>query len=206
MSILFILLFLYLLLNININFNGLNKDYLNKNNTLIVNALFVILVYYRHFSQYISIPTFIIDKIFFIILDKSEQLIVITFLFFSGYGIYECIKNKKDYIKNFGKKRFLKTYLNYAFAVLLFVLLNLFMNNDLSIVKVLLSFTSYESIGNSNWYMLAIFAMYTFILIAFNITKNHKKSLIIMTILSIIYSIFDTKCIMFYRECIYLYR
>ncbi len=188
MFVLFLILIIYLLFNIKYHKN-IDKDYLNKNNTVIVNALFVIIVFYSHFSQYIGSDFMIFDKYFFTIVHKIGQLMVTTFLFFSGYGIYECIKNKKDYISKFGKNRFLKTYCNFVFAVLLFVLLNLIIGNKYSLSDNLLSFVGIKSIGNSNWYMLATFEMYAFILFAFNLFEDKKKSLILVTILSIAYSL-----------------
>ena len=37
---------------------------------------------------------------------------VTTFLFYSGYGIYESIKSKKKYIDNFFKNRILKLFIS----------------------------------------------------------------------------------------------
>ena len=80
MFILFLVLIIYLLFNIKYHKN-IDKDYLNKNNTVIVNALFVIIVFYSHFSQYIGSDFMIFDKYFFTIVHKIGQLMVTTFLF-----------------------------------------------------------------------------------------------------------------------------
>ena len=171
-----------------------NKDYLSRENTLIVNGIFVILVFFSHFYSYYTESKFM-DSIPQIILGKIGQLMVTTFLFFSGYGIYESIKSKgKKYVDSFFKRRFLPTFLNFAIAVTIFYIFNLISGIKYDVRTNILAYTGWTSIGNSNWYMLAIFSIYFFVMIAFNIfksdTKNNKRnSLILITIFSVLYLI-----------------
>lgn len=175
----FIFLLFIILFVIGIKFTGkeTNHEYLSKDTTTIINGLFVIMVFFSHFKNYLVMPN-IYDNYLSNILEFIGQLMVTSFLFYSGYGIYESIKNKKDYMKSFFKKRFLPTYLNFFIAIILFIIVNVILGNELSIKTVLLSFTGYESIGNSNWYMLAIFSLYLFVMIC--VRKNNKLSNILL--------------------------
>ena len=173
---------------IGIRFTKDNKDYLSKDETIIINGLFVITIFFSHFMSYITtynkLDTYMLNYLTFI-----GQLMVTSFLFYSGYGIYESIKNKKDYMTSFFRKRFIPTFGNFSIAIILFIVVNLIMGNNYGIDKILLSFTGYESIGNSNWYMLAIFVLYIFIMVIFSkkIKLNNVCRLIIITILTAIY-------------------
>ena len=69
------------------------------------------------------------------------------------------LKTKKDYLQKFPKRIF-KVWLQFAVAVCLFLILNLFMGKVYSIPTILLSFTAWQSVGNSNWYILAILVLY----------------------------------------------
>ena len=111
----------------------------------------------RHFKEYIACGPY--DRIFWAIDGYLEQLIVTTFLFYSGYGILVSLKNRKDYLHTF-PKRILGLWLRFAAVVCLFLLLNQFLGKEYSISTILLSFTAWQSIGNSNWYILAILTLY----------------------------------------------
>lgn len=181
--ILFVIIFL-----IGIRFTKDNPDYLKKDTTTIINGMFVITIFFSHFVTYIT-KTNMYDEYLISILHFIGQLMVTSFLFYSGYGIYEGIKNKKDYISSFFRKRFIPTFINFAIAIVLYIIVNLIIGNTYSIKEILLAFIGYESIGNSNWYMLAIFALYIFIIICFNNkikTKNIYR-LMIFTLLTGIY-------------------
>lgn len=165
-----------------------NPNYLDKNTTTIINGMMVITVFFSHFLSYITVSN-VYDEYMVTIVHKIGQLMVTSFLFYSGYGIYESIKNKKDYMDSFFKKRFIPTFINFAIAVILFIIVNLILGNNYSISKILLSFTGWESIGNSNWYMLAIFVFYLLIILLFNkkIKLDNIYRIILLSILTVIY-------------------
>lgn len=185
---LFIYLLFVIIFLIGIRFVKDNPDYLKKDTTTIINGMFVITIFFSHFIAYIT-KTNVYDDYLINILHFIGQLMVTSFLFYSGYGIYEGIKNKKDYISSFFRKRFIPTFINFSIAIILFIIVNLIIGNTYSIKEILLSFTGYESIGNSNWYMLAIFSLYIFIIICFNrkIRIKNIYRLIIFTLLTGIY-------------------
>ena len=136
---------------------GYLNTYLKREQTTAVNGVFVMLVFLRHFKEYIVCGSY--DRRFWIVDGLLEQLIVTTFLFYSGYGILVSLKTKKQYLQKFPKRIF-KVWLQFAIAVCLFLLLNLFTGKVYSVPTILLSFTAWESVGNSNWYILAILVLY----------------------------------------------
>jgi len=178
---------------IGINFKNLktiDENTLNRNQTLMINGIFVAIILFSHFNSYVTY-TNKLDLIYYdLIYNKIGQLMVTTFLFFSGYGIYESIKEKKDYIKNFFKNRILKLFISFSIALIIYIIANYFLGNKYTITTTLLSFTGWENIGNSNWFIFATFCMYFATLFSFKLCKNNTNSLILNTIFSLLYIIF----------------
>ena len=184
----FIYLIFIIIFLLGVRFVKDNPDYLDKNTTTIINGMFVITVFFSHFLSYV-VTNNVYDEYMLTVVHKIGQLMVTSFLFYSGFGIYESIKNKKGYMDSFFKKRFLPTFLNFAIAVILFIIVDLILGKNYSIGDILLAFTGWVSIGNSNWYMLAVFVLYIFIMLCFNkkIKLDNLYRIIIVTVLSIIY-------------------
>lgn len=103
------------------------------------------------------------------------------FLFYSGYGILESYKNKPTYKDTFFKKRFLKTLLHFDIAVLLFVVLAIVLDKEYTFGQYALSFTGWESIGNSNWFVFDILAIYLFSNLCFILFPVSKEKQIVWT-------------------------
>ena len=173
MSVLFLLLLLSVVLNLEVKSKGIFEDYLSRDNTQIINGIFIIIVFLSHSRQYVQFTSFF-DMQVIGILKWMSQLMVATFLFFSGYGIYESIKRKgMEYIDSIPTKRFGKTFRNFAFAVCLYVIVRyIATRKTFSISTILLSFLGYKTVGNSNWYMMAIFILYIITYVSFKICKN----------------------------------
>ena len=94
-----------------------NEDYIGIRTTSVINGLFIWLVFMSHFTQYL--PEYANN----IIGTVMGQLVVVMFLFYSGYGIMESIKLKGViYILNIPKKRFLGTLYKFIIAVNFFAL------------------------------------------------------------------------------------
>ena len=188
MIFLYLVFIIIFIIGIRFTKKEFNDNYLSKDTTTIINGFFVITIFFSHFITYISdINKY--DQLLINVMSFIGQLMVTSFLFYSGFGIYESIKKKENYLKTFFKKRFLPTFINFIIAVLFFLIINLIMGNNYSIKTILLSFIGYESIGNSNWYMLAIFILYIFIMVCFNGKLKLKNiyRIIILTLLTIIY-------------------
>lgn len=187
MIIIFCIICLCFLYKIKVYTKDYNREYMDKHHTTIINGFFVVLVLFSHFQQYIEINQFV-DVFYYRISNIFGQLMVTTFLFYSGYGIYENIKRKKEnYIKGFIKKRLIPTIVNFWLSVGLFVVANTILGVKYPVEKIILSFTGYESIGNSNWYMMAIFVSYAITWISFKLFKSNKKAIFSVSLCTVIY-------------------
>lgn len=152
-----------------------HKDYLSKENTTAINGIFVVLVLLCHFTQYVRFGSGLVDQSFLFFKSHLGQLVVTTFLFFSGYGIICSISKKgMPYVKSIPKKRFLSVLIHFDIAVVLFMLLNLCLGKSYPLRTNLLALTGWESIGNSNWYILAILCLYLIVFISFIVCRGNK--------------------------------
>lgn len=178
MDFLYVIVFIIGILGIKWEYPRLNA-YMNKEQTEAINGFFVLLVFFRHFAQYIAYGKY--DLAFQRIDSILGQLIVTTFLFYSGYGIAYSLKNKQSYLKSL-PKRFIKVLLHFDMAIFLYLILNICLNNHYSIKTVLLSLIGWESLGNSNWYIFAILCMYIITYICGLFCKSENKNYLILFI------------------------
>lgn len=188
MIILFLLLYGIMIRTLCLHKEGIDSNYLAKENTQVVKGIFIIIVFLSHIRVYAAYST-ISDQFVISILSYLGQLMVAMFLFCSGYGIYESIKRKgEDYIRFFPKNRIWKTFFDFALAIFLFLILNLLIGKKFPIKTILLSFTGWESVGNSAWYMFAIFTLYIIVYVCFTICrKNNFFAIFLVSILSLLY-------------------
>ena len=177
---------LIIVIGIIVAFNNKN-DYLDKDSTASLKGIFLLQVFYRHIKSYLDVSQYeslLVNKVDLFL----GQFIVTPFLFLSGYGVMESIKKKKDkYINSIPLKRCLITLLNFMIAVLLFYIVDCILGIKYPLKTVLLSFVTWESIGNSNWYIFAIICLYFITYISFKIfDKDYKKATILTWLLTVI--------------------
>lgn len=193
MIFIFIALMIIYISRISLNFKKFNKDYLSIDSTTIINGIFVLIVFISHFYNYNCYSYYLkyannFDLPVLKVITRLGQLMVVTFLFYSGYGIFERIKkDRKKYIDSFFKKRFLKLFLNFSIAVTAFLIMDLLIGKHYKISKILLSYIGLESLGNSNWYIFVTFILYLAIIAVFKIFKKERTCLIAFTLISIAY-------------------
>ena len=163
-----------------------NRDYISKDSTGAINGIFVLLVFMCHISTYMSLgsPS---DKIWTDFKSWMGQLVVVTFLFYSGYGMMCSVCRKgTGYVKGLFKNRFLSLFLHFDIAVLLFAITNLFIKREYSLVDLLLALTTWKAIGNSNWYITAMLCLYLLLIVSFLIFRKKKiPALCLMTVLTV---------------------
>lgn len=162
-------------------------DHLSKDQTGAVNGLFVLLVFLRHAVDYIPMGDW--DRIFRWVDVRLDQLIVAPFLFYSGYGIARSILAKgRDYVARLPWQRMFRVWYHFALAVGLYWLLSLWLGKGYDARRVLLSFTGWDSIGNSNWYIFATLYMYLATWLSFTVfpRKRHWAAAL-LTALAVVY-------------------
>lgn len=163
--------------------DGFNENYLSRNDTTAVKGIFVFLVFMSHFIQYYDMNT-VFDNPYKIVRNFLGQLVVVMFLFYSGYGIFESIKKKgTDYVKGLPVNRCLKVLLHLDLAVLLFLVLDLIIGKKVTLTKFLLSLVGWANIGNSNWFIFTIVILYLLVFISFMLFKSKPVLAIAFTTL-----------------------
>ena len=171
---------------------GFVQDYLSKDQCNVVKGFFILLVFLSHINSYILKCGYNIlsfgDTYYFKIVGEIGQLMVVMFLFFSGYGVMESFKKKgDDYVLSMPKKRILTTLLNFDIAVLFFIVLNVVLRRPMTTSQIFLSFIAWDSVGNSNWYIFCILLCYSF---SFLVLSLHGWSKMYLNNYGLIFIIF----------------
>ncbi len=195
MNLYFIFIVIVSFIGISFCFKNFNKEYLGRVNTSCIKGIFILIVFYSHFAQYTKV-NMSRDFLMYDLRMYLGQLMVTLFLFYSGYGIYESIKNKKDYVKKMPKNRIFKTILHFAIAIFAFLVVDWFLGESYSLKHVLLSLIGWFNVGNSNWYIFGILCLYTSSFLAFSIfnkKKDNRKAIILNYLLTLIICLFNSK-------------
>ena len=191
--IFFVLILLLLIFN-RAEFASPNKfhaDYISKDRTNAIKGIFVALILLSHGRQYMELSG-AYDNPYLTLQNHLGQMVVAMFLFYSGFGIMESIKrNGYGYVKSIPLKRFPSVLLNFNIALVLYLALGLYSGKTYDIKTILLSMVGWKSVGNSNWYMFAIFVLYILTFISFFFIKWVKNKrlyligIIILTALTV---------------------
>ncbi len=186
------LLILLILLIAGIKKSDSRESCLDRETTNAIKGIFILLVFFSHICPILSAaganfsPVFDVPAISFI--KSAGQLIVVMFLFYSGYGVMESVRSKGTaYIKSIPFKRVLSTLVNYDIAVVIFLLLNLILGIRYPVRQYLLSLIAWDSVGQSNWYIFAILCCYLSTYFAFTVFHKEHRALIAVSVLLIIY-------------------
>lgn len=152
-----------------------NEGYINKEQTVNIKGFFVILVFFSHYVQYVTLEG-IYDEPYLILREHLNQMVVAMFLFYSGFGMMRAIQCKgRPYIYPGLPKRTLKVWGNFGIAVILFWITGYLLGKRYSIGRVLLSLIGWESIGNSNWYIFDVLIAYILLFFSFAFLKYIKE-------------------------------
>lgn len=183
-----IILIIYLMVSIfGIRYRKDKSEYISKYSTTCIKGIFTVMILLSHFRGYVDLDK---ASIFSKFITLFGQLMVAIFFFYSGYGIFESIKNKKNYMKSFMKNRFLKTLLHFDIAIILYIILSIILNTKYSLFRYIFSFIGWTSIGNSNWFVFVILLLYLITYLCYVLFKNKSREMIIsisiVSILSII--------------------
>ena len=136
-----------------------NINYLDKSQTTSINGIFIIIVFLSHSRSYIEL-TGMWTGVYNLFFALIGQMMVVMFLFYSGFGLYEQYSKNEEYLHHFMYKRVFKTWIHFMVAIGVFLLLNVIFSREYSIKDILLSFVGWTSIGNSNWYIFDILVLY----------------------------------------------
>ena len=188
MNLYLLMIIVFTLINIKVFIKDSNNDYLSKENTNCIKGIFVLIIFYSHLATYFDVQ-YSKDFLMYDFRNFLGQLMVTVFLFYSGYGVLESIKLKKNkYVNGLPINRILKTWIKFCIAIVFFRIMGLIINESYGIKQMILSFFAWDSMGNSNWYIFSIIFMYAFTFISFKIfDDDYKKAIILHIIFTIFY-------------------
>lgn len=163
-------------------------DYLSRQQGDSVKGIFILMVFLFHANSYVQEAGYAYahwtDAVFLDLCAKFGQLIVVMFLFFSGYGVMSAIRNKgAAYVQAMPRHRILTVLVNFDVAVVIFAVLQLLLGRVFPVNRYLLSLVGWEQIGNSNWYIFVILVCYAVTWLSALICKSGYKMLIISVLL-----------------------
>lgn len=163
-------------------------DYISVKHTQCIKGIFILLVLATHFVRYNSFPG-VYHDLYFKFRRYMNQLIVVPFLFFSGYGVTESIRKKgARYLQAFPYSRILSTYLQFFVATVFYFILRYWQGNNYSYKQIILSFTGYHSLGNGSWYAFAILFLYLLTWLSFTVFfKRESIAICSITVGSLAY-------------------
>ena len=193
MLVFYIIILLLTIYDISFVKSGFNQDYIGKEQCNAIKGVFILIVFTRHVWPYLSKYGYDFSApgdVLFMNIDRwMGQLLVVAFLFYSGFGVMESIKRKgKQYIDDMPKKRILNTLLNFDVAVVTFLVIDLILGVNLNPITTLLAFTGWTSIGNSNWYILIILICYLCTWIGFKLGQKWIAFFLFATAYIILYN------------------
>lgn len=161
MDILVVILLAVALWGCRLSISG-HDDYLGREQTGAVKGIFAVLILFAHMKGYIA-PELLDghSAVYLKLIGVLGQLIVVMFLFYSGFGIMEALKrNRRKYTDTFLHHRLLRVWVMFASAVVLFMVLNLVLGREYPLHVNLLALTGWTDVGNSNWFMFDIMVLY----------------------------------------------
>lgn len=194
MILFYILIIVISVFGIKIKIADYHSDYLSKENTNAIKGIFLLLIVISHSYLYLINGgyeiTSLSDKATYRIYYQMGQLVVVMFLFYSGYGIGESFKKKGElYVNHMPTHRILTTLLNFDVAVLFFAIVSLLLSIPFTGKQFLLSLIAWDSLGNSNWYIFCILLCYIISFITLKFTKKQQETVIITFVLLIVTSL-----------------
>lgn len=176
---------------------GFYGDFLSIEQCQAINGVAIMVVLARHIGHMGLMPCGYAmdgwgDSLYFSISNPIQQLLVVTFLFFSGYGVMEQFARKgAAYVDGFAKKRLFPVWANFAVAVVCYALVHLAFQTGVPIKKMLMALTCFEAIGNPNWYIFCILWCYAGAWLGFLAVRylhiDVRKVWIVSLLVSVVY-------------------
>lgn len=160
-----------------------------KERTDAIKGIFILLVFQSHSLKYICKCGYqfdaLGDSLFYSFFMGFTQLVVVMFLFYSGYGVCESFKRKGlVYAKKMPRHRLLGTLLNYDVAVVIFVIVSLLLGISISLKQGLVALTSWDTVGIDNWYIFVILLCYlmSYLALRFGSLKLEHRALLLLAL------------------------
>lgn len=146
-----------------------NSEFLAHSWTKLVNGIFIWLVVISHFGILNGLSEGA-ESYYSWQLRELGQLIVTTFLFFSGYGIMvSLMRNRERYLRKLIFSRLPRFWITFAVIVLIYATVRMLLGEEFGWRRLLLAMTGWEGMGPPSWYVFMIMVEYVIIWSVFRI-------------------------------------
>ena len=152
---------------------GWNDDFLSLDTSKMLLGFFSVLIVFHHLVQQTGKQ----DAGMLVILEDFGVGFVGTFFFFSGFGLYESFKTKKDYLKGFLKKRLPSVLIPFYSINLIFFLFELAHNDKADTKQLILWLTGWNLLNTHMWYIVEIAVLYIIFYLIFRYIKNRRSGI-----------------------------
>ncbi len=184
MSIYIILLALLCVFGLRFRLKNGFEDYMSPQKTGAIKGIFTVIVLISHVRIFATVDSSPLNMMYKDVMSFLGQLIVVAFLFYSGYGIALGLKNKNNYASSIIKKRVPKILLHFDIAVLIYFILSYILGKKYSVPQLLLSFICISNVGNQVWFIFVILVLYILTFAVFIFCK--KKMILGTTIFTVL--------------------
>lgn len=162
------------------------KEYLSKEVTFCLKGYLCLCVLLHHMYLFTG---FFAHTYFGHFLNRLGGWAVAVFFFISGYGVFQSyLRDGRQYVKSFMKKRVLPLYLTYLFFVFIYAVTSY---ATLSWRAVVASLSYGGTIVSFGWYFQEIFVFYLMFYVSFRFVERKEAGFFIYALLSCGYLIFS---------------
>lgn len=149
------------------------ENYLSRQRTSFINGFFILFVFMSHMTQY-DIELSDAERMALFVMPRG-QLIVAPFLFFSGYGLMcSLMRSREEYAGKLLKLRLPRLWLHFVLCIACYWALNTFLvGKEYSLGHIILSALTWQSFGNSNWYIGVTLLSYFILGVSSYVTRHH---------------------------------
>ncbi len=162
------------------------KEPWNRQQSLMIQALACIGVVLHHVTQEVT-GYGVVYKGPITIFNSIGILFTSLFFFFSGYGLIISVRTKEAYLKTFLRKRLPTILVPFWVANIIAVLVRIFyMQIPMDTKDIIQYVLGLVLINGNGWYIVEIFFLYVAFYLIFNICKNQKVALVLLSAVSVI--------------------
>lgn len=158
-----------------------NNDYLGVKSTSGLKGFLALGIVFHHLSQWVTTGTEFSN------FGYMGTYIVSVFFFLSGYGLYVQNEKKENYLDNFLVKRLSKILIPFIIISSIYLIYRSINGQVLSSSFFIDLFKKGSTVIYNGWFVNIIILMYIFFYISFKMFSNRTISILINTILIVVY-------------------
>ena len=153
--------------------SGWNEDFLSRSTSKMLLGFFSILIVFHHLVQQVGAG----EAGLLCVLEDFGVGFVGVFFFFSGFGLYESFRNKKDYLKDFLAKRLPTVLIPFYTVNLIFVIYEISTEGMMDIPEFLACLLGWTLLNSHMWYIVEIVVLYLIFYLLFRYIKNRRLAI-----------------------------